>query len=105
MDLSRRPLHLAAALADSGADLTVVGGVARRLRGAVHRPRDLDVVVEEEGVPGLLLALRSLGVVAPARLRTCTRLATAWGPLDVFVADHPPRDALVADGAVLQVAR
>ena len=105
MDLADRPLELAVALARAGADVTVVGGTARRLRGAAHRPRDLDVVVDAAGVPSLLAALADLGVVLPTRLSTCTSLTTAWGQLDVFVAGHPDRDALAADGAVLQVAR
>jgi NADPH-dependent ferric siderophore reductase len=105
MDLSQRPLQLAVALARTGVEVTVVGGLARRLHGADHRPRDLDVVVDPTGVPALLAALETLGVVTPPRLRTCTTLATSWGPLDVFVASHPPREALISEGQVLQVAR
>ena len=88
MDLADRPIDLAAALVEAGARLTVSGGTARRLRGAPHRPRDLDVLVAEPDVPGLVDALRTLGVDAEARrlLRSrCSRLDTSYGPLDVFV--------------------
>lgn len=84
LDLSWRPVALACALVDAGADLVVVGGTARHLRGQPHCPRDLDVAVTE--LASLLTALSRFGVRADLRgvTRGVVRVDTALGPLDVF---------------------
>lgn len=108
MDLARRPVDLAVALVRAGAELVVVGGTASRLRGAARAPRDLDVAVEPSAINSLIAALGSLGVrTTSARLLRCgcSRVATAYGPLDVFVGPPPPSASLTVDGSVLQVAR
>jgi hypothetical protein len=88
----RREVLLAVELVRLGADVVVVGSTARLLRRGYGDPRDLDVVVEDADVTGLVAALRSLGASATAAvLRRCrdVRIDTAWGPLDVFVAPRP----------------
>lgn len=108
MDLSQRPVDLAVALVRAGAELVVVGGTASRLRGAAHAPRDLDVAVEPCAVDSLIAALGSLGVrTTSARLLRCgcSRVPTAYGPLDVFVGPTPASASLIVDGSVLRVAR
>ena len=106
MDLSRRPVDLAVALVRGGAEVVVVGGTARLLRGEAHRPRDLDVVVAQEAVPALVQALGALGetVCADALLR-CGESAvrTSYGPLDVFVRRRPAASGVLVDGVCLAV--
>ncbi len=71
----------------------VVGGTARWLRARDGWPRDLDLVVASQDVPGLATALTAVQVIiAPATLLTFRNvsLQTAWGPLDLFVAPPPP---------------
>ena len=85
MDLADRPLDLAVALARLGATFTVVGGAARRLRGRPHVPRDLDVLVDAASVASFRQALDRIGADVPRRFLPATRVATSWGPLDVFV--------------------
>lgn len=107
MDLSRRPVQLAVVLVRAGADVVVVGGTASVLRGAAHAPRDLDVAVHPAAVDRLVAALRSLEVpTTAARLLRCgcSRVPTAYGPLDVFVGGTPSSAPVVVAGAVLQVA-
>jgi NAD(P)-dependent dehydrogenase (short-subunit alcohol dehydrogenase family) len=108
VDLSRRPVDLAVALARAGAEVVVVGGTARLLRGAARAPRDLDVAVAPSAVDGLVGALGSLGVrTTAARLLRCrcSRVRTTYGPLDVFVGPAPAAGPLAVAGSVLQVAR
>lgn len=107
IDLSRRPVDLAVALVRAGADVVVVGGTARLLRGAARPPRDLDVAVAPSAVDGLVAALGQLGVpTTAARLLRggCSRVPTAYGPLDVFVGPAPASAPLAVAGAALQVA-
>jgi len=90
-----RSALLAAELAGNtpSAKAVVVGGTARWLRGRDGWPRDLDLVVASQDVPGLATALTAVRVIiAPAtllRFRNVS-LQTAWGPLDLFVAPPPP---------------
>ena len=108
MDLSGRPVDLAVALVQAGADVVVVGGTARRLTGAAHVPRDLDLAVDPSRVDSLVGALGSLGVrTTAARLLRCgcSRVLTTYGPLDVFVAPPPASASFAVAGSVLQVAR
>jgi NADPH-dependent ferric siderophore reductase len=105
IDIARRPAVLAAELARRGADVVVVGGTARWLRGAKQRPRDLDVVVDPASVPALVDALESLAV--PVHLTTLlrcrdVRIDTPWGPLDVFVGPRPTSSTVLVEG--VQVA-
>lgn len=107
MDLSRRPVDLAVALARSGAEVVVVGGAARVLPGGGGSPRDLDVVVAEHAVDRLVESLRGLGsrVTARALLRgRNVRVDTTYGPLDVFVAVPPAAAPVPVDGERLMVA-
>lgn len=107
MDLRDRPVDLAVALTAAGARMVVVGGVARRLRGSQHRPRDLDVVVAPADLPDLVDALRALGVDAVTRslLRSgCSRLETSYGLLDVFVGRAPSAAPVLVAGVELPVA-
>ena len=106
MDLSQRPVDLAVELVRAGADLVVVGGVARRLLGSAHIPADLDVRVERAAVGALVDALRALGAdTTSARLLRsgCSRVDTSYGPLDVFVGPRPPCAPVPAGGRVLRV--
>ena len=107
MDLSQRPLQLAAALVGAGAEVVVVGGAARRLRGLPHRPADLDVVVAPAGTGRLVGALRVIGVdtTAARLLRSgCSRLETSYGPLDVFVGAVPAAQTARVDGVAVRFA-
>lgn len=98
MDLRDRPVDLAVALTAAGARMVVVGGVARRLRGSQHRPRDLDVVVAPADLPDLVAVTRSL-------LRSgCSRLETSYGLLDVFVGRAPSAAPVLVAGVELPVA-
>jgi hypothetical protein len=87
----------------------VVGGTARRLRGSSHRPRDLDVAVLPDGVPGLARVLRGLATQVEARALLRGRPLsphTGWGPLDVFAVERlPPADRVVVGGMPVEVAR
>jgi hypothetical protein len=101
-----RPALLASELVRAGAQVVVVGGTARWLTSGAGWPRDLDVVAAPEAVPGLVAALTLLGAATTAGslLRAGTScLTTAWGQLDVFVADRPPAIPVVFDGVVLAV--
>lgn len=72
--------------------MVVVGGTAHWLRSGRGMPRDLDVVVEESDLSGLVSALGRLGVwttVASLLRSRQVRLDTSWGPLDVFVGLAP----------------
>jgi hypothetical protein len=95
-----RSTALARELMRLGAQFVVVGGTARWLRGDPRPPRDLDIVVTDDEVPDLVTALNHIGVdVTAQRMARCrtVSLATAFGPLDVFVAQKPasqPRDGL-----------
>lgn len=87
-----RPAALAGQLVAGGARVVVVGGRAHWLRSGRGMPRDLDVVVEERDLPGLVSALGRLGVwttVASLLRSRQVRLDTSWGPLDVFVSLAP----------------
>ncbi len=107
MDLTERPIDLAVELVRAGAELVVVGGVARRLLGSAHAPAHLDIRVERGAVGALVQALRALGAdTTGARLMRsgCSRVDTTYGPLDVFVGPRPPCVPASAGGRVLQVA-
>lgn len=98
---------LAVELVRLGADVVVVGGTARLLREGHGNPHDLDVVVADADVPGLVAGLRALGASATdAALRRCRdiRVETAWGPLDVFVAARPASGPVRVHGVDLAVA-
>ena len=95
-------LLLAATLVSRGVDLVVVGGVARALSGVPHRAADLDIAVDEdsENLVRLIKALLSLGTAGSLPLtpelvvrRSPLRVVTSFGPLDIFVGRHLPRDA------------
>ena len=106
-DLSRRPVDLAVALVRAGARVVVVGGAARHLLGAPRVPKDLDLVVEPRAIDSLVQALALLDVMTTAArlLRCgCSRFATSYGPLDVFVGPAPPCVLTTSAGEVLQVA-
>ena len=66
------------------------------------------MVVDAGAVAGLVAALAELGVTACAasllRCRTL-RLDTAWGPLDVFVADRPPSSRVDVGGVPVAVLK
>jgi len=99
-------VDLAVALVRGGAEVVVVGGTARLLRGAPHRPRDLDVVVAEQAVPALVGALGELGeTVSVAALLRCGEMAvsTSYGRLDVFVGRRPAASGVLVDGVRLAV--
>lgn len=102
-----RPVALALEADALGARFVVVGGAARALLGRAGTPRDLDVVVADDDVEAFADAVHLLGgrLTAPA-LRRCrdVHVDTAWGPLDVFVADPPPSTSVEVDGRVLAVA-
>lgn len=103
----RRELLLAVELTRLGAGFVVVGGMARLLRQGYGDPHDLDVVVADCDVTGLVAALRLLGATATDEaLRRCrdVRVDTAWGPLDVFVARRPVALTVRVDGVDLAVA-
>ena len=103
-----RRVALALLLVRHGAELVVVGGTARWLRGGPQAPRDLDLAVAEADLPALVDALAHLGVeVSAERLRRSgvVALRTAWGPVDVFVGAVPPAVPLTVDGCTLAVAR
>jgi hypothetical protein len=103
-----RSTALAVELAARGAQVVVVGGTARWLRAGSRWPRDLDVVVAEPQVPALVSALAQIGVhICAATLRECRQvgLTSAWGPLDVFVAESlPPSGVVQVGGCALVVA-
>jgi len=103
-----RSTALAVELAARGAQVVVVGGTARWLRAGSRWPRDLDVVVAEPQVPALVSALAQIGVhICAATLRECRQvgLTSAWGPLDVFVAESlPPAGVVQVGGCALVVA-
>ena len=87
------PVELAHELVAHGAQVVVVGGTAGHLLGAARAPRDLDVVVAEDDVEGLVRALDELGT--PLRSASLLRardlrVLTGWGPLDVFVRKGRP---------------
>lgn len=101
-----RPVALARELALLGADVVVVGSTARLLRGQAVDPADLDVSVSDECVPSLARALAALGSPVDAgRLSRgrCSRMATAWGPLDVFVGPAA-RASIDIDGVAVAVS-
>ena len=101
-----RSTALAVELAVRGAQ--VVGGTARWLRAGSRWPRDLDVAVAEPQVPALVSALAQIGVhICAATLRECRQvgLTSAWGPMDVFVAESlPPAGVVQVGGCALVVA-
>lgn len=103
----RRPLALAAELGRLGSPAVVVGGTARHLRDGAGDPADLDLAVADADLPALVAALARLG--SPVGLRSlercrCVRVATAWGPLDVFVGDVPTWREVRMDGVAVRVA-
>jgi hypothetical protein len=107
-DIGDRPLELARQLVRCGAVIVVVGGAARRLRGGAELARDLDLVVEPVDVDALVLALARCGTrVTRASLLRCrdVSLATAWGPVDVFVAVAPPALVVSVGDVDVRVAR
>ncbi|MGN6600032.1 MAG: hypothetical protein ACTHMW_12245 [Actinomycetes bacterium] len=107
--VEERSTELACVLAQLDAGCVVVGGTARRLRGALHRPRDLDIAVARGDVGRLVGAVRALLPATDLRgleQGSDVRIATAWGPLDVFVVDTlPVADPAVVQGVQLEVAR
>ncbi len=96
-DLASRPASLGVELLRHGAVFVVVGSTARWLRTCAGLPRDLDIVVEELGLPQLVSALSALGAPSSAAAlgrATQSHVDTAWGPLDVFVDRLPPSVAV-----------
>jgi hypothetical protein len=103
-----RSTALAVELVHRGAQVVIVGGTARWLTDGSHRPRDLDVAITEREVPTLVNALAQIGVhiCAVALLRSReVALASAWGPIDVFVRESLPTAGVVkVGGCALAVA-
>jgi hypothetical protein len=107
-----RSTALAVQLAQRGARFVVVGGTAGWLRDGARdespSPRDLDVVVTGQQISTLVFALGQICVqITPATLQRCREVAvdTAWGPLDVFVAENLPAASTVCvGGCALEVA-
>ena len=103
-----RSVALAVELVHRGAKFVVVGGTARWLTEGSRQPRDLDVAVDEEEVPTLVSALAQVGVhISCAMLLRCRQvgLASAWGPIDVFVGEAlPPAAVIRVGGCDLAVA-
>lgn len=104
MDLADRPRALAAELLAAGARFTIVGGLAKRLRGLPHRPRDLDIAVAETDLDALRHALEAVGASVPVRLRSGSRCTTAWGCIDVFIGEVRATHDVQIDGHPVRIA-
>ena len=107
VDLTRRPVDLAVALARGGSHAVVVGSTARLLRTGGGRPHDLDLAVNAADVGPLVTALASFGAALnPHRLsRTgSVRLDTWLGPVDVFAGVLGDTVQVVVDSTWLRVA-
>ena len=106
VDLSL-PAVLAAVLVASGARLVVVGGTARRLRGASRRPRDLDIVLAEGATStaavAAVLARLATAPSGPEARRSLT-VDTSLGRLDVVDTVSVHALPAASDVVVLDVA-
>ena len=101
------PAVLAAVLVASGARLVVVGGTARRLRGASRRPRDLDIVLAEGAAStaavAAVLARLATAPSGPEARRPLT-VDTSLGRLDVVDTVSVHALPVASDVVVLDVA-
>ena len=101
------PAVLAAVLVASGARLVVVGGTARRLRGASRRPRDLDIVLAEGAAStaavAAVLARLATAPSGPEARRSLT-VDTSLGRLDVVDTVSVHALPVASDVVVLDVA-